>query len=109
MSMSQVSESDLERMRELVKAAPVDPLALREWVIKAKLDMSALIEDLTDRQMATGGGFSDRLREALEPQILTAINGRAALTSKTEQHSLSVHLTQDAVFVDVRLRLGVGK
>jgi hypothetical protein len=106
---NRVSEADLDRIRELAKAKPGDALAQREWIARARHELLLLVDDLTDRQAASGGEFATRLREALEAKVLEQVGERAALTNQTEIHSLSVHLTAQAAWVDVRLRLGVGQ
>lgn len=107
--MSQVSEADLERIRETVKQKPTDVLAQQEWIARAKLDLASLLEDLTDRLQATGGEFAAALRSAVQAKVVEQLNGRAVLTSQVKEHSIAVHLTPHAVYVDVRLELGISK
>ena len=106
--MNRVSEADLERIRELTKVSLEDPLAAQQWAVRVKADLQALIEDATDRLAEQGGGFAERLRAALEAEIVTAVNGRTVLTPKPTEHSLSVYVAEGVVFVDVRLRIQPG-
>jgi hypothetical protein len=102
------TESDLERIRESIKASTEDPLAAQAWVARAKLDLELLVEDLTDRLRVTGGSFAVLLRDAIEAKVLEQVNGRVRLTRATTERSVGVHVTPVGVFVDVRLEIGVG-
>lgn len=107
--MNRISESDIERLREALKVDVSDPLTAQQWIQRLKPDLEALLNDATDRFAAQGGEFAGKLRASLEDRIVAEINGRVTLTPQVAEHSLVVSVARDAVWVDVRLRLGTAR
>jgi hypothetical protein len=101
-------DSLLERAGELpgFDALPADSAELKRWAERACTLLVELRQALRDGVASQGGTLALRLRAALESQILLQLNGRAELTTEVSEHSLGVHVLEDAVFVDVRLRVG---
>lgn len=101
-------DSLLTRAAELapLEKLPTDPLELRRWTEQAWGLLVELRQVLRDSVLSHGGSLALHLREAIESKILAQVNGRTELTTEVSEHSIAVHLMPEAVFVDVRLRVG---
>lgn len=104
-------DSLIERGRELPGAdkLPTDPLELRRWADAAAaliLDLRSAVEERVRKE---GGMLAMQLRQLFEARIVKQVNGRALLTDEVAEHSLIVHVLEECVIVDVRLRVGKAK
>lgn len=101
-------DSLLERAGELpgVDKLPTDQIEMRRWAEQACALLLELRGALGERVKLHGGTFAMRMREALEDQILQQVNGRTTLTKVVDELSVSVHLLDEGVIVDARLRVG---
>lgn len=87
-------------------AIPTDPLERRRWEERAAALVIDLRQAMESVLKAEGGSFAMRLREVFEERILAQVNGRVQLTDEVSEHTLGVHIVDECVIVDVRLRVG---
>jgi hypothetical protein len=102
-----ITDGELERMRDSLRADLTEPKAAQAWATQARADLEALLELVGGQLRLQGGSFAAGLRQALEAKIIRQLNGRASLTDETRELSLLVSVTPNAVIVDARLSLGI--
>lgn len=88
------------------KPEPVDPLLSRAWYEGTEGLIADMRDALNELVSAEGGMLALKLRTLFEESIVKEVNGRTVLTDEVTEHSLQVHVIDEAVIVDVRLRIG---
>jgi hypothetical protein len=93
----------IERIRETLRTPITDGIAARAVVEALRPMVSELIEAYSVEASREGGAFGRRMLEALEVEILKAVNGRAELSESAELLSISATVSGAIVVVDSRI------